>query len=115
MEVVHPHMLRVVPHSTFLPSLVRMASHEQQFACKHHLCTLTNAAQVRVVEFDEGTPFREQLAAMAATGVLVSVHTSNLANAQFLPPGRAVVELLQRNWVWHNLDKSFQARAPPEL
>ena len=64
-----------------------------------------------MVEFDEGTPFREQLAAMAGTGVLVSVHTSNLANAQFLPPGRAVVELLQRNWVWHNLDKSFQARA----
>ena len=61
-------------------------------------------------EFDEGTPFREQLAAMAATGVLVSVHTSNLANAQFLPPGRAVVELIQRNWIWHNLDKSFQAR-----
>ena len=66
---------------------------------------------MRVVEFDEGTPFREQLAAMAATGILVSVHTSNLANAQFLPPGRAVVELIQRNWVWHNLDKSFQARA----
>ena len=64
-----------------------------------------------MVEFDEGTPFREQLAAMAGTGVLVSVHTSNLANAQFLPPGRAVVELLQRNWVWHNLDRSFQARA----
>ena len=66
---------------------------------------------MRVVEFDEGTPFREQLAAMAATGVLVSVHTSNLANAQFLPPGRAVVELIQRNWIWHNLDKSFQARS----
>ena len=64
-----------------------------------------------MVEFDEGTPFAEQLAAMAATGVLVSVHTSNLANAQFLPPGRAVVELIQRNWVWHNLDRSFQARA----
>jgi len=67
--------------------------------------------QVRVVEFDEGTPFTEQLRAMAATGVLVSVHTSNLANAQFLPPGRAVIELIQRNWVWHNLDRSFQARA----
>ncbi len=67
--------------------------------------------QVRVVEFDEGTPFVEQLRAMAATGVLVSVHTSNLANAQFLLPGRAVIELIQRNWVWHNLDRSFQARA----
>ena len=68
--------------------------------------------QVRIVEFSEATPFEEQLAAMAATGVLVSVHTSNLANAQFLPPGRAVVELLQKNWVWQNLDRSFQARAP---
>ena len=71
------------------------------FTCKH-------ALQVRVVEFNASTSFEEQLQVMAGTGVLVSVHTSNLANAQFLQPGSAVVELLQRNWVWHNLDKSFQ-------
>lgn len=68
----------------------------------------TTCAQVRVVEFNSSTSFGDQLATMAATGVLISVHTSNLANAQFLQPGSAVVELLQRNWMWHNLDKSFQ-------
>lgn len=61
-----------------------------------------------MVEFNASTPFEEQLGVMASTGVLVSVHTSNLANSQFLQPGSAVVELLQRNWLWHNLDKSFQ-------
>ena len=30
------------------------------------------------------------------------------ANAPFLRPGSAAVELIQRNWVWHGLDKSFQ-------
>jgi len=64
--------------------------------------------QVRVVEFSASTPFREQLEVMASTAVFVSVHTSNLANAQFLQPGSAVVELIQRNWIWHNLDRSFQ-------
>ncbi len=64
--------------------------------------------QVRVVEFNASTPFEEQLEVMASTAVFVSVHTSNLANAQFLQPGSAVVELIQRNWIWHNLDKSFQ-------
>ena len=64
--------------------------------------------QVRVVEFNASTPFREQLEVMASTAVFVSVHTSNLANAQFLQPGSAVVELIQRNWIWHNLDRSFQ-------
>ena len=61
-----------------------------------------------MVEFNNSTPMRTQMEVMASTGVLVSVHTSNLANAQFLPPGSAVVELIQRNWIWHNLDKSFQ-------
>ena len=66
--------------------------------------------QVRVVEFTAATPFAEQLRVMASTGVLVSVHTSALANAVFLPPGRAVVELIHRNWVWWTLDRSFQAQ-----
>ncbi len=66
--------------------------------------------QVRVVEFNASTPFREQLEIIASSAVLVSVHTSNLANAQFLQPGSAVVELIQRNWIWHSLDRSFQVR-----
>jgi protein O-GlcNAc transferase len=65
--------------------------------------------QVRVVEFNASTPFRQQLETMASTTVLVSVHTSNLANAQFMQPGSAVFEIIQRNWFWHGLDKSFQA------
>ncbi len=64
--------------------------------------------QVNVVEFNASTPFEEQLRTMAATGVFVSVHTSNLANAPFLQPGSAVIEIIQRNWIWDNLDKSFQ-------
>ena len=73
-----------------------------------HIHTHTHT-QVRVVEFNASTPFREQLETMAASAVLVSVHTSNLANAQFMQPGSAVFELIQRNWFWHGLDRSFQA------
>lgn len=53
-----------------------------------------------MVEFDSSSSLREQLEMVASTGVFVSVHTSNLANALFLPPGAAVVEILQRNWAW---------------
>ena len=38
----------------------------------------------------------------------VQTHTSNLANTVFLPPGAAVVELIQRFWYWMSLDKSFK-------
>lgn len=65
--------------------------------------------QVRVVEFDGNTPFEVQLQAISETGVFVSVHTSNLANAQFLQPGSAVIEIIQRNWGWHEIDRTFQA------
>lgn len=61
-----------------------------------------------MVEFNSTTSFKKQLQIISETGVFISVHTSNLANAQFLPPGAAVIELIQRNWIWHNLDKSFQ-------
>ena len=45
-------------------------------------------------------------------GVYVSVHTSNLANSQFMRPGAAVFEIIQRNWAYHGLDKSFQVQNP---
>lgn len=64
-----------------------------------------------MVEFNSSTSFREQVETMAGTGVFISVHTSNLANSQFLPPGSAVVELIQRNWIWDNLDQSFKVGA----
>lgn len=70
----------------------------------------SHVLQVRVVEFNTTTSFHEQLQVIAGTGVFISVHTSNLANAQFLPPGAAVFEIIQRNWVWENLDRSFQVR-----
>ena len=69
--------------------------------------------QVRVVEFNTSTSFHEQLQVISGTGVFISVHTSNLANAQFLPPGAAVFEIIQRNWVWENLDRSFQVAQNP--
>jgi hypothetical protein len=40
--------------------------------------------------------------------VCIQAHTSNLANSFFLPPGSAVVELIQRFWTWMALDKSFK-------
>lgn len=63
-----------------------------------------------MVEYNSSSTFGEQVEMMASTGVFISVHTSNLANSQFLPPGSAVIELLQRNWIWHNLDQSFKVR-----
>ncbi len=59
------------------------------------LAVLSRYGEVRVVEFNASTPFQEQLEAVAGTGVFVSVHTSNLANAVLLRPGCAVVELIQ--------------------
>ena len=44
----------------------------------------------------------------ASTLARVQAHTSNLANCIFLPPGSAVVELIQRFWTWMALDKSFK-------
>jgi Glycosyltransferase 61 len=66
---------------------------------------------VRVVEFTSDTPFSTQLELMASTDILVSTHTSALANLVFLPPGAVVLELIHRNWVWSNLDTSFKAQS----
>lgn len=66
-------------------------------------------APITVLEFTEATPMAAQLAAMAATGLLVSAHTSALANAAFLPPGAAILELIHLNWVW--LDRSFKVQS----
>lgn len=63
---------------------------------------------VKVVEYNETSSLYEQLLQMRDTGVFVSVHTSNLANAPLLQPGSAVVEIIQRNWHWNGLDTSFR-------
>jgi len=71
---------------------------------------LQRFGEVRVLEFFADTPVAEQLSAMRNTTVLVSPHTSGLANSVFLPPGAVVIELIQRNWVWDTLDQSFLAQ-----
>lgn len=93
---VPPRLVRPMCQPALLASLHRASPHR----CR--------SSQVHVVEFNASTPFREQLEIMASTTVLVSVHTSNLANSQFMQPGSAVFEIIQRNWFWHGLDKSFQ-------
>ncbi|KAI8470588.1 MAG: hypothetical protein J3K34DRAFT_385246 [Monoraphidium minutum] len=69
---------------------------------------LGSYGDVRVVEFDATSSLKEQLLTMAGTGLFVSVHTSNLANAPLLQPGSAVLEFIPRHWTWMNLDRSFK-------
>lgn len=76
------------------------------------MCSITytpslNFMQVTEAEFTEDVPVLDQLSLIASTSILVSAHTSGLANAMFLPSGAAVYELIQRNWVWEKLDHSF--------
>jgi protein O-GlcNAc transferase len=47
-----------------------------------------------VVEFNGTSSLQEQLLTMRGTGLFVSVHTSNLANAPMLQPGSAVLEFI---------------------
>ena len=49
----------------------------------------------QVVEYNETSSLHEQLLQMRKTGVYISVHTSNLANAPLLQPGSAVFEIIQ--------------------
>ncbi|WIA28051.1 hypothetical protein OEZ86_010636 [Tetradesmus obliquus] len=69
---------------------------------------LSRYGSLRVVEFNSSTSFADQLATMRDTGVFVSAHTSNLANAVLLQPGSAVVEIIQRHWTWNRMDQSFR-------
>ena len=49
----------------------------------------------KVVEYNETSSLHEPLRQMQKTGVYISVHTSNLANAPLLQPGSAVFEIIQ--------------------
>jgi len=73
------------------------------------LATLGRFGTVQTMEFNSTTPLREQLRVMSRTGLLVSSHSSQLANAQFLPPGSAVLELIHRNWLTP-VDQSFKVQ-----
>uniref|UniRef100_A0A7S3QL56 Glycosyltransferase 61 catalytic domain-containing protein n=1 Tax=Dunaliella tertiolecta TaxID=3047 RepID=A0A7S3QL56_DUNTE len=72
------------------------------------IALLRNYGELQVVEYDSSSSLYEQLLQMRKTGVYVSVHTSNLANAPLLQPGSAVFELIHRNWHWNGLDTSFR-------
>ena len=48
--------------------------------------------ELRLVEYNSTSSLYEQLLAMRGTGIYISVHTSNLANAPLLQPGSAVFE-----------------------
>jgi hypothetical protein len=65
--------------------------------------------RVRAVEFTPATPFAHQLRELSRASLFVSAHTSNLANAPFLRPGSATLELLQRHWGgWGDMDRAFR-------
>lgn len=50
---------------------------------------------LQIVEYGSNSSLYEQLLQMRETGVYISVHTSNLANAPLLQPGSAVFEIIQ--------------------
>ncbi|WPT11880.1 hypothetical protein PSENEW3n2_00005380 [Picochlorum sp. SENEW3] len=60
---------------------------------------LSSYGIVSEVELTSNVTVSAQLDIMARTHILVSSHTSGLANAMFLRPGALVIELVQRNWL----------------
>eukprot|EP00889_Picochlorum_renovo_P003349 jgi/Picre1/30379/NNA_005743.t1 len=60
---------------------------------------LSSYGIVSEVELTSNVTLSAQLDIMARTHILVSSHTSGLANAMFLRPGALVIELVQRNWL----------------
>ena len=90
------------------PALVALAC----LVCHSYLAPFDAGAvphpSAQVVEYDSSSSLYEQLLQMRDTGVYISVHTSNLANAPLLQPGSAVFEIIQRNWHWNGLDTSFR-------
>jgi len=103
-----------LPPPSIRPSIPRIITYQRKRANRRVLnepeliAMLAKFGELQVVEYNSSSSLYEQLLQMARTGVYVSVHTSNLANAPLLQPGSAVVELLHRNWHWNGLDTSFR-------
>lgn len=104
------HRLSIVPLSRHAPvriTLLRKTANRRIVNHESLLTLLKLYGEVEEYEFTEKSSLKEQLEVMSRTSILVSCHTSGLANAIFLPPGSAVIELIHRNWLWDNLDQSF--------
>lgn len=72
------------------------------------LAALAQYGPVTVAEWSEDTPVAEQVALASSASLLVSVHTSALANVILLRPRSIVLELLHRNWLERRLDETFR-------
>lgn len=72
------------------------------------LAALAQFGPVTVAEWSEDTPVAEQVRLVSSASVLVSVHTSALANVILLRPHSIVLELLHRNWLERRLDETFR-------
>lgn len=68
---------------------------------------LSKFGVVSEFEFTDQIPMKTQMKIISETHVLVSAHTSGLANAMFLPPGALVLELRHRNFM-SILEKTFE-------
>lgn len=60
---------------------------------------LSKFGTVSEYEFTDQVPMAKQMNIISQTHILVSAHTSGLANAMFLPPGALVLELRHRNFM----------------
>ena len=68
---------------------------------------LSKFGTVSEFEFTDAVPMATQIKVISETHILVSAHTSGLANAMFLPPGALVLELRHRNFMT-TLEKTFE-------
>ncbi|GMH90683.1 hypothetical protein TrVE_jg5970 [Triparma verrucosa] len=50
-------------------------------------------SSIKVISFDEKTPFEEQMTAVAKSTLVISIHGAALVNTMFMPPGTSVIEI----------------------